>query len=612
MGVTLDRLLEVLEHLDSMEHILRNLSRTFRRRIFQALLSAASGFNSSFIDEESHTLTLSSTEEKKDTQSVLESLSSVFGFLHAHLPVRLNSALGKMLSKDLVGTLIREWLTPSVPLCLTDLLKTYSIQTTVTDLANQMLSYHWPGHDELTSWLEGLPHIWLDKRRSSALDAVRKAFKAQRGANRQVKRIERQHVSPQDEALAQNGFHNDNADSVEQQPETATTLIHPTTQDEEDLSGWDFEEDGEKNESAAPSPTKTSGDMEDTTDAWGWDEDNADKTREDDPSLGLHRINTGPQRTSAEHREVTLTETYTITDLPDYLLEIVSCEVRDSEQMKSPEYAAFERTSASACLRSLPTLILAMFRATAPAHYSSAIPSGNMHLYNDCVYLVEKLRDLAKSTSSNQLLDECNVLEKFAKSAYAREMDLQRTVLSDILDGAQGFVNCTRFPYSAECETAVSSAVDRLRAVHRDWSSILSRSALLQSIGSLLSSIIEKMIRDVEDMEDISEAESQRLTAFCNQISALEDLFVSEQAAQGERADTEAVPLTAVYVSNWLRFQYLANILESSLVDIKYLWTEGELSLEFTADEVVELIEALFAESSHRRSAIAEIRRSRP
>lgn len=67
--------------------------------------------------------------------------------------------------------------------------------------------------------------------------------------------------------------------------------------------------------------------------------------------------------------------------------------------------------------------------------------------------------------------------------------------------------------------------------------------------------------------------------------------------------------MTAVYVRNWLKFQYLVNILESSLADIKFLWVEGELRLEFSPDEVVDLIEALFAESDYRRKAIAEIRR---
>jgi protein transport protein DSL1/ZW10 len=68
------------------------------------------------------------------------------------------------------------------------------------------------------------------------------------------------------------------------------------------------------------------------------------------------------------------------------------------------------------------------------------------------------------------------------------------------------------------------------------------------------------------------------------------------------------VPQTLIYVPSWLRFQYLANILESSLVDIKYLWKESELRMEFTADEVVDLIRALFAETRQRRDAIAEIR----
>jgi protein transport protein DSL1/ZW10 len=59
-----------------------------------------------------------------------------------------------------------------------------------------------------------------------------------------------------------------------------------------------------------------------------------------------------------------------------------------------------------------------------------------------------------------------------------------------------------------------------------------------------------------------------------------------------------------------LKFQYLANILDSSLADIKYMWTDGELGLEFTAEEVTDLIEALFADSDHRRRAIGEIRRT--
>ena len=116
--------------------------------------------------------------------------------------------------------------------------------------------------------------------------------------------------------------------------------------------------------------------------------------------------------------------------------------------------------------------------------------------------------------------------------------------------------------------------------------------------------VTNKIIADVEDMSDIPEAESQRLASLCNRISTLEDLFLPQKATE------TPVPLAAIYTPNWLKFQYLTTILEGSLADIKFLWSEGELRLEFAAQEVIELIEALFSDSEHRRKAIAQIRRS--
>ena len=187
-------------------------------------------------------------------------------------------------------------------------------------------------------------------------------------------------------------------------------------------------------------------------------------------------------------------------------------------------------------------------------------------------------------------------------------MDSQRTIIGDLLD-SQGFTNCTEPPFAKECDIAVNAVVDWLRDVYKQWKLVLSHSALLQSIGSLLSTVLNKVIVDIGDMSDISEAESQRLTDFCNRIAALEDLFTPEKSSSGAAGVEVPVPITAVYTRNWLKFQYLTNVLESSLVYIKYLWTEGELRLEFQTEELVDFIEALFADSTHRRKAIGEIRR---
>ena len=246
-----------------------------------------------------------------------------------------------------------------------------------------------------------------------------------------------------------------------------------------------------------------------------------------------------------------------------------------------------------------------------------------MFQYNDSLYISEQLRkfiqdkDLHASGKSISNFDKLNLepdilaLELYGKRAYGKEMESQRTILGDLLDGAQGFTNCTESPFAQECDIAIGSVVDRLRNVHQQWKNVLSHSALLQSVGSLLSTIINKIVVDIEDMNDISEPESQRLTSFCQRVILLEDLFLSEGASQtAPPTEGSTIPLTAVYTPGWLKFQYLVNILESSLVDIKYLWSEGELSLEFDAEELVDLIEALFADSEYRRRAIIDIRRS--
>lgn len=261
--------------------------------------------------------------------------------------------------------------------------------------------------------------------------------------------------------------------------------------------------------------------------------------------------------------------------------------------------------TSGAGLLALPTLILAMFKATASSFYGLKLNAGQMYLYNDSLYLADQIRQIVEEHQLTRLTPDIEALEKFGKAAYSKEMQIQRTIVTDLLDGTQGFGQCSEQPFLGECENAISATVDRIRDVYKEWQPILSHSALLQSIGSLVSTVIHKIIVDIEDLGDISEPQSQRLVSFCNKVSKLEDLFTPE-AVDG----AEPVPMTAVYVRNWLRFQYLVNILESSLADIKFLWLEGELRLEFSPAEVIDLIKALFAESDYRRKAIAEIRQN--
>lgn len=259
-------------------------------------------------------------------------------------------------------------------------------------------------------------------------------------------------------------------------------------------------------------------------------------------------------------------------------------------------------------LYSIPVLILALYRAIALMYYSRD-PSGNMLLFNDITRLVHCLQSLQEKLDSGtiaklRLEGEIKALAGFGRRVYEREMESQRLIVKDMLDTAQGFTNCASPTFALECERAINMTVDRVRTLHDQWKDVLAPSVLLQSLGSLCSTILGKLIVDIEDMSDISEDESEKLKQYCDEISKVKEIFLAEAQANGSG------DMTAVYVTNWFKFQYLAEILESSLADIKYLWTEGELRLEFEADEIVDLIEALFAESDYRRKAVNEIKRS--
>jgi protein transport protein DSL1/ZW10 len=548
--------------------------------------------------------------QRPSIHSVLKLSSDIVDFLWCHLPRGLYEAVAQQCGPRLVASLVGEWLTPAIPVSLDDLADLDGLREEILALARTLDERNWPDTKNLKQWTLHAPRMWIGIRKGEALDAVRRAFAQSSGSLHQVERVERQKASKVAKPStddSQNGQDDWNASWEDDKPDHKPT----SDQAEEDASGWGFDDAMEDD----ADPTKANGDSkeaaplddDDTDEAWGWNEDSAEspsKRREQDqdrikqPTNGDHRM--------AESQELEMKELYSVTDIPDRLLEGIGRDIQDAGRLQQEQHASLKDVPASSGLLTLPSLSLSMFRATASIYYSKHASLGNMNLYNDALYIADKLQHMPRPADMHDVDVDCKAMERFGRSAYAKEMDLQRTILTDLLDGVQGFT----IPYAEQIEEAISATSDRLRQVHREWSTILSTSALLQSIGALFSSMLSKVITDIEEMDDISEAQSQRLSNFCSQLSKLEDLFIANPPGDAG-ANQEPMHMVAVYTSNWLRFQYLDQLLSASLVDIKYLWTEGELSLEFSAEEVVDLIMALFAESTHRRSAIAVIRGNR-
>ncbi|KIW20780.1 hypothetical protein PV08_01358 [Exophiala spinifera] len=579
-----------------------------------------------------NTLSLELGRESPSVDLVLDFGSTFITFLRTRLASTIQSAAAEAVLGELMTLLVNDWLNPGLPIDLTMLRELDELQNKATRILKELQSMQWEGQKQLQDWAEDLPRAWLNKRKAATLDAVRKAFANSKGTLRQVERVERRILSSRTD---------ENGDDVENSADWDADWDDDKTKEEsnktseaveeEDASGWGFDDDDDdaaedeaetKDEDNKNGTSSNQDGDDDAADAWGWDDDGAADVALDTPAKGKDddgkRANGAKEAEKDQKKEVTLTELYSITDIPDHLVEIIGKDISDAQAIQENPHDGLNSSSATRGLLALPTLALAMFRATAPTYYGASASLTDIHRYNDSLYIAERLREMSVPAGMASVGSDVSSMEKFARLAYSKEMETQRLIVWDLLEGAQGFTSCTQFPYSQEIGNAVSAVVDRIRALHIAWQPILSTSALMQSIGSLVTMVIGKVIDSVEEMEDISEPESRRLTAFCQQIASLGDLFLGGPPPPGPDVEDQSqdhrdpvVPMTAVYVANWLKFQYLINILESSLVDIKYLWTEGELSLEFSPDEVVDLIRALFAESAHRRSAIAAIKGTR-
>ncbi|KAB8336723.1 hypothetical protein FH972_021032 [Carpinus fangiana] len=624
-ALPMDTLVDVSGRLGLIEDSMQRFCRDLNDVILVPRLEPALNRASAALEFGDHTISVTNPVSSKGASSEMEDILRLAETLKQWMPFA-TERISKTLMPTITARLLLHRLNPLVPVSVDSVGEYQALLARVKDFADKLNSIGWQGTADLQEWANQAPRIWLAKRREATLEGIRALLSKGLHQRKAVERVETQLVSRGDVIPPQDAAGDDWNDwkDDEDTAETAETLADaPTVDDAVDESAWGWDEDGQAGADATEANAKAANghdehDDEDESAAWGWDEQ---PVQEVPPSPQKPRKPAAKENGHAappQERELTLRESYTTTAVPDELLAMIVQIAQDADRLRQPEFADAPVADAVVGLFSIPTLALAGFRALAPTFYQN-LAAGNMLLYNDSVRLAEELKSFSgkqsaadaasqqpeKSWPSTRMkLDaEITALESFSRRAYGKEMDAQRTVLRDLLDGTQGFANCAEAPFASECENAVDMTADRVRAVAAEWSSILSRSALLQSLGSLLSTVINKMIADIEDMSDIAEDESKQLRRFCTDMSKLSDLF-TQQNEKGEQSD-----MTGVYTPNWFKFQYLSEIMESSLADIKYLWNEGELRLEFEPDEIVDLVEALFAESDLRRRAIAEIRR---
>ncbi|KAF2499152.1 hypothetical protein BU16DRAFT_454802 [Lophium mytilinum] len=630
--ISIDMVVEVLKKLRLFDTAVGRLAMAFESIIISPRLSITRdpGVLQIVIDEDD--IQAKGLIKSMSVHSALEDIQRVAEYLSTRLPASIAVPLSAKLVPVFATKLINNWLVPAIPLHLKDIPAFQETLSLVLGLAEYLDELTWSGQSQLVEWVDRSAELWLTKRKEATIAGIRRVCFKGVHTTHTVERVETQVVSKSDSIIKGSEAQDDDWGAEWGDEDTATEeskTAEPV--EEEDVSAWGVDDDTEE-EPPKTEPKEAAEAGEDEADAWGWDDEVTQAAHTDSsPKLTKStKVNGASQPQQPVSREITLKETYVVTSIPDAILEIINQVLSDVDALARPPLSSTAIAPAGPGLYAMPSLALAMYRATASTHYQS-LAAGNMLIYNDCRRLSSQLSNLLTSLPSSpnpigpstpphlhptllaplRLSIESSIkkTDSLAHRAYGREMDAQRTILRDLLDGAQGFGSCTIAPFASECANAITMTVDRIREVAAIWKVVLSRSVRLQSLGSLLSTAITKVITEIEELPDIPEEESRKLRGFCVQLGELSSLFIADDEGAGGQGDGQQRDLTSIYTPNWFKFQYLAEILDASLADIKYFWQEGELRLEMEKEEVVDLIKALFADSEHRRRAIQDIRR---
>jgi centromere/kinetochore protein ZW10 len=271
----------------------------------------------------------------------LDSLFSALKYVQERLPPTVTSGLSAKLLPTLISSLISEWLSSTIPIELAEMGAFEDALEHSIRFAEDLDNLGWHGAGNLVSWVDQVPRFWLDRRRIGSLDGVRLSLSSSHGNMKRVERIEKENISRKGDVFIKSGGDDDwNSGWASGEDENANDSAETENQnDEDDVSAWGLEEEGDVSEDSDNIERQPHAATEDegVDDAWGWGDDNDDKTFSDVPTPPADQLSGQSKRPSSPSCEVTLKEQYTVTDIPESVLAIIVGLISDSESLVQTE-----------------------------------------------------------------------------------------------------------------------------------------------------------------------------------------------------------------------------------------------------------------------------------
>ncbi|BGP08035.1 ribosome bioproteinsis protein ytm1 [Rhodotorula toruloides] len=252
--------------------------------------------------------------------------------------------------------------------------------------------------------------------------------------------------------------------------------------------------------------------------------------------------------------------------------------------------------------------LLSLYRATAAVHNSNllaSVPAIGMQFANDAEWIGREVERIWREASEGKDLQvtakQAREVElafqstrQLGRDTRRKQIAIQRAALMESLDEANGFLRTSDDAHFSACERALQQVTHTLHRLSLVWKPVMTPTALYTTLGGLVNEVLLRVLDEIEDQTDISEAESVRLNKLCKMLHELESLFDGSETTAGRE-----VPV-------WYKFCFLSELLEASMADIMFLFDHSHL-VDFSPQEIVKLIRALFADSPLRNQNIEKI-----
>lgn len=330
-GTSIEDTITALDRLDMLVPITDKFQRELISAIVDPILLPNHDGQSRGVNVGESGIEVDSNASAASVSEVLDRILGVLSYLQKCLPPTILAPFSDFFIPTLSSKIISSCLSSAIPTELSGLTEFENTLDCVIKFTQAIETLGLHGKEELVSWVNQAPRLWLTRRRVDSLDQVRKALAVSQGTTKQVDRVEKEKVSHEDEMLLENATDDWDAGWDEDKEDDTTEKPTGTHENEEDVSAWGLDDDAKDTVAEAAQE-------DDAEDAWGW----GDEEDEDQQVGNAHQTTNatkpvnGKGATRETQREVTLSEKYTVTDIPDSVMAIVQQQISDSEAISQP------------------------------------------------------------------------------------------------------------------------------------------------------------------------------------------------------------------------------------------------------------------------------------